>query len=210
MDEAQSLHARLCYSGFYCLGDSIPHYLISQQGCSHYFKQPEVDKHSLYSIQQSLLNAPSPPFNPSHHQKRKLKKLEMTTNNKRLTEPASPNINIKLGERWTPPESRNNSPITTPIKAEHGVSLPIQQINLITNNHPETPSKLVLIIPHNHVEDVNCDSTALKIILPDSTMSLSTLAPTHILQLGQEPPYYNHRISLPQNSTPTDDASMIK
>jgi len=56
MDEAQSLHARLCYSGFYCLGDSIPHYLISQQGCSHYFKQPEVDKHSLYSIQQSLLN----------------------------------------------------------------------------------------------------------------------------------------------------------
>jgi len=112
--------------------------------------------------------------------------------------------NKKLGSRWTPPKS--NSPITISTSPNHlHKPQPTKEINLFANSRPDTPNKLVLIIPHNHIEEVDCDSSALKVILPDAAMTLSTLPPTHVLQLGTKPLYTNHQIAFPHNTNSTND-----
>lgn len=127
--------------------------------------------------------------------------------NKQIKRTSLETNTTRLGSRWTPPKS--NSPITittTPPSTTHPQeSLSHKEINLFAESRPETPSKLVLIIPHNYVEEIDCDSSALKVILPDTAMTLTTLPPTHVLQLGTEALYSNHHIAFPNNKNSTND-----
>jgi hypothetical protein len=122
---------------------------------------------------------------------------------KHISQNSPTEINTKLGKRWTPPKS--NSPITLPAPSHLHESQPPYETNLFKDSRPTTPSKLVLIIPHTHIEELDCDSTAFKVILPDTTMTLTTLAPTHILQLGTDQTFNNHRFTFPSSTNPMND-----
>lgn len=126
---------------------------------------------------------------------------------KRIKQNSPTEINTKLGKRWTPPKS--NSPVTLPISTHPHESQPHYETNFLKDSRPTTPEKLVLIIPHKHIEELDCDSTAFKVILPDTKMTLTTLAPTHILQLGTEQTFDNHRFTFPSSTNPMNNTPTI-